>query len=106
MPSPCSWILALINLFFPGIGTIISSCFGSSCSKTQFAVGILQTALTFILIGYPWSWFWAYLIIRKSMYGPKDDDDDDDDDEDSFEKEKVKLGKPSDKNLDNHHHHH
>lgn len=77
VPSPCSWILGLINLFFPGWGTMMSSCFGGTCSKAQFTIGLIQFSLTWILVGYPLSWYWAYLIIKKSM----DSDDDDEDNE-------------------------
>ena len=53
---------------------MMSSCFGKQCSKTQFAVGLLQFSLTWILIGYPLSWYWAYLIVKKSIDTPDEDD--------------------------------
>lgn len=57
---------------------MISSFFASSCSKTQFAAGLIQLSLMPILVGYPISWYWAYLIIKKSISSNDDDDDDDD----------------------------
>lgn len=38
-------------------------------------------ALGPLLIGYVWSWYWSYLIIRKSV-----DEANDDQEDDSFEK--------------------
>ena len=40
VPAPCCYFLALLNVFFPGVGTIISSIYAAPCSKSQFAIGI------------------------------------------------------------------
>ena len=61
-------IAAFLNVFLPGIGTMITACAGSGVvSKTQLIVGLLQFFTAYILIGYIWSWYWAYLIVMKAM---------------------------------------
>lgn len=54
---------------------MMSSCFGGGCSKTQFAIGILQFSLGWILVGYPLSWYWAYLIVKKSLAASDDEEE-------------------------------
>ena len=64
--SPWQYLIFLINLLLPGIGTMIASCFGTPCSKTQFVIGIAQLFTSYILVGWIWSIYWGCLIVSKS----------------------------------------
>ena len=46
---------------------MICSCFGEKWSKTLFFVGVFQLFLAYILIGWLFSIYWGYLIVRKSL---------------------------------------
>ena len=64
----CSFVIFLINLFFPGIGTMFNQC---CCGKGQFSgfgvcIGFLQLLLAPILIGWIWSIWWGVEIMRRS----------------------------------------
>ena len=39
--APMGLVLMLVNIFLPGIGTMINACMGSSFRATTFIVGIL-----------------------------------------------------------------
>ena len=41
VPAPFNYVCLVLNIFLPGVGTIMSSFFPSPISKTQIAVGIL-----------------------------------------------------------------
>lgn len=58
-------ILLIINIFFPGIGTIIMSFMGGFKVKTLI-VGIVQLCTAFIIIGWIWSIYWGILCLQKS----------------------------------------
>lgn len=79
--TPWNVLLALLNVFFPGIGTILCSIWGEPCSKSQVLVGLIQFSLTsylafgmtkysfgmvFTLFGWLWSVWWSVLILKKS----------------------------------------
>ena len=64
--SPWNVLLALLNVFFPGVGTFLSSLWGEPCSKTQALIGLCQFCMSFLLIGWIWSLVWSYFIIKKS----------------------------------------
>lgn len=49
-----------------GSGTMIASCFCEKWSKTLFAVGVFQLFLAYILIGWIFSIYWGFLIVRKT----------------------------------------
>ena len=63
-----SWgiVLLIVNIFFPGIGTIINSLMGDKVHVTTLIVGILQLVLAGFIIGWIWSIWWGVLIYQKS----------------------------------------
>mmetsp|Transcript_2424 Transcript_2424/g.1748 ORF Transcript_2424/g.1748 Transcript_2424/m.1748 type:complete len:113 (+) Transcript_2424:61-399(+) len=61
------YICFILNIFLPGSGTMISSCFYEVWSKTQFLLGFFQLFLAYILVGWVWSVYWGYLLIKKSQ---------------------------------------
>ena len=60
-----AFILLLINIFLPGIGTIIMSLMDGFKPKT-LVVGILQIVLIICLIGWIWSIWWGILCFGKA----------------------------------------
>eukprot|EP00056_Hartaetosiga_gracilis_P001111 m.42315 g.42315 ORF g.42315 m.42315 type:complete len:196 (+) comp10502_c0_seq3:59-646(+) len=79
--------LCIVNIFLPGIGTIIAgflplcgaantgssgaSIIGTLCMN--FWVGIFQLALTLFIIGWIWSIFWGIAFIANSQHWGKED---------------------------------
>lgn len=58
--------LLLLNIFLPGLGTMISSCMGrDGIVCEQLLVGLLQMLLSGFLIGWIWSIWWGCLIWGK-----------------------------------------
>lgn len=51
-------IVMVINIFWPGVGTLISACMGD-CQGSTIAVGILQVILFPLLIGWIWAVCWG-----------------------------------------------
>ena len=70
MKTPCTGLtMFILNIFFPGLGTIISSCEcakGGALCTTTLLVGILQAILTGFLLGWIWSIIWGFMIWNKS----------------------------------------
>lgn len=64
--SPWGLIQLILNIIFPGTGTILNSCMATKFNATTFIVGILQFILAYILIGWIWSIWWGILIVEKS----------------------------------------
>ena len=64
--SPWNVLLALLNVFFPGIGTLLCSLWGEPCSKAQAIIGVLQFCMSFFIIGWIWSIVWSYFILKQS----------------------------------------
>jgi hypothetical protein len=59
-------ILLIVNIFLPGVGTMISACVGSGCKWEQIIVGICQSFTSFLIIGWIWSIWWGIVIVQKS----------------------------------------
>ena len=58
----------VVNLIFPGIGTIIAACSAQdNVSKAQIMIGILQALLSLLFIGFLLAAYWSYLLITKAM---------------------------------------
>ena len=58
---------AVVNLVFPGVGTMIMACSSSeNVSKTQLSIGCLQLLTSFIIIGWLWAIFWSFLCVQKA----------------------------------------
>ena len=60
-----SYILAILNIFVPGLGTMIAACVGypDAWSKTQLSIGICQMLTSFYIVGWLWSVYWAWLFV-------------------------------------------
>ena len=58
-------LLLIINIVFPGIGTIIMS-FMNKCKWMTALVGLLQLLTAFILVGWIWSIYWGILCLQRA----------------------------------------
>ncbi|KAL9644629.1 hypothetical protein ABK040_015368 [Willaertia magna] len=65
--EPWPLLLFIINIFFPGIGTIIAAVMCKKEEKKNFNLicGLLQFFLGCLCIGWIWSIVWGYLIFRR-----------------------------------------
>ena len=59
-------IILIINIFLPGIGTMIISCLGEKHSYSFIWIGILQFMLAPLLCGWIWSIFTGYQLLKSS----------------------------------------
>lgn len=65
--KPLHIIIFIINIFFPGIGTMISGCIAKSgFSGYTIVIGLLQLLTAWIIVGWVWSIIWGWLIFKKS----------------------------------------
>ena len=63
---------AVVNLIFPGFGTIIAACAASdNVSKAQITIGILQSLLSLLFIGFLFAGYWSYLLVMKALHHEK-----------------------------------
>ena len=69
LTKPIAAFCTLFNVILPGTGTITAACMTEETliSKTQVLVGFMQFLLSILIIGYFWSWYWAYLLFAKSF---------------------------------------
>jgi len=66
---PLHIICFLLNIFFPGIGTLLAACYDRRLSGSTgecLLIGLVQLLLAPVLIGWIFSIVWGYLIYRKS----------------------------------------
>ena len=60
-------ICFILNIFLPGIGTMINSFFAKRCCE-GFAYGILQLLTTALIVGWVWSIVYGWKIVQKSRH--------------------------------------
>jgi TM2 domain-containing membrane protein YozV len=58
-------VCLVLNIFFPGIGTMVNGCLGVHCS-TGIIYGILQLLTAPLLIGWIWSIIYGIKILQLS----------------------------------------
>lgn len=59
-------ILLILNIFFPGVGTLLNAIMGSGIKVTGLMIGGLQLLLSAGLIGWLWSIYWGVLMYEKA----------------------------------------
>ena len=63
-------VVFLLNIILPGFGTMLATCFAKNdgiVSKAQICCGLLQFLTSFFLVGWIWSIYWGYLILKESQ---------------------------------------
>ena len=69
--APLGLVFAIFNIIWPGFGTFWSGFFGKDkgccpkCGMEAVVIGICQSIAAGFLVGFLWSWYWAYLIFKK-----------------------------------------
>ena len=53
--------LLIVNIFLPGMGTVIMSCLTKEFSCINILIGIAQAILSICIIGWIWSVIWGLL---------------------------------------------
>jgi hypothetical protein len=61
--KPFPLICFIVNIIFPGCGTILAGILKSHVKSIIY--GILQLFLSCVLIGWVWSVFWGFLIWKR-----------------------------------------
>ena len=67
LDPPMGLVMFLINIFFPGCGTMISACMDKGgLNSSALIYGVVEFILTIIIIGWCMSIYHGYLIWQKS----------------------------------------
>ncbi|ELT93042.1 hypothetical protein CAPTEDRAFT_105621 [Capitella teleta] len=75
MPLPLAIVCCLLNLFLPGVGTLISSFSVFCCGSTRMAKrghafglnmasALLQMVTFFVIVGWIWSILWGMTFVQ------------------------------------------
>ncbi|GAB6021096.1 hypothetical protein CHUAL_003729 [Chamberlinius hualienensis] len=75
MPLPLAIILCILNIFFPGIGTLLSAFTVFCCGKTEcetkrqgfilnVVAALLQLVTLIIIVGWLWSIAWGIIFVK------------------------------------------
>ena len=68
--KPIAGVCAVLNLIFPGFGTLVAACASQeNVSKTQMTIALMQFLTTVFIIGFIWAQYWSYLLVMKSLEG-------------------------------------
>ncbi|CAN8066343.1 unnamed protein product [Agarophyton chilense] len=60
-------IVIIVNLFAPGVGTIVAGCIGTH-GGTAICVGLLQLLLFPVLIGWIWALIWGLALHKQAAH--------------------------------------
>ena len=63
---PLHIILFIVNIVFPGWGSMISACVGKKFEANALIFGILQCVFFWTIVGWIWSIVHGYWIFEKS----------------------------------------
>jgi hypothetical protein len=62
-----SFFLFLLNVFLPGVGTMLNQCVGvGQFSWKGFMVGVAQLLTAPLIFGWVWSIWWGIEMMRRS----------------------------------------
>ena len=59
-------LLLVVNIFLPGVGTMILGCINGACNWQHIIVGVLQMITAGIIVGWIWSIWWGILLVQRS----------------------------------------
>mmetsp|Transcript_9548 Transcript_9548/g.10559 ORF Transcript_9548/g.10559 Transcript_9548/m.10559 type:complete len:86 (+) Transcript_9548:42-299(+) len=60
------WIILILNIVLPGVGTMVAGCI-YKCHRKSIIIGLLQLLLFPFIIGWVWSVIWGVLIVKQRM---------------------------------------
>ena len=67
--QPTSTIMAaislILNIFFPGFGTILNGVVGPALDIVQIIIGVIQIFTAVCVIGWVWSIVWGIIIFMR-----------------------------------------
>ena len=66
VPKDWALVVLIVNIIFPGIGTIIAGYCDGGINTNCLGVGILQMLTAWLIIGWIWSIWWGVQIYEKS----------------------------------------
>lgn len=66
LSTPVAILILLLNIFFPGVGTMVIGCVSGINVGGWLCVGLLQLLLAFIIIGWIWAIFTGIMILSVS----------------------------------------
>lgn len=66
LSKPIAIVILVINIIFPGIGTMLLSCIGGTFKREHLFVGLAQLVLAICVIGWIWSILWGVFLVLKS----------------------------------------
>jgi TM2 domain-containing membrane protein YozV len=71
--SPSNGIVILIlNILFPGLGTMILACMSSNINGEQLLIGMLQfLTFIFLFVGILWAIWWSIMVLQKTGQPPE-----------------------------------
>ena len=63
LPENLALVLLIINIIFPGVGTMVSGCAGDKVECNVILIGLLQLVTAPLIVGWVWSifhgvWLW------------------------------------------------
>ena len=63
------YVCFVLNIILPGTGTMLMSCLGypGAWSKTQLTIGVVQMLTAPYIIGWIFSIYWGWLILKKGI---------------------------------------
>ena len=60
-------VLLILNIFFPGLGTLINACMGDGgVVGDQIIVGILQWLTAICIFGWIWAIWWGIIMVQRA----------------------------------------
>ena len=67
MDKTMALVMLIINIFFPGFGTIIGALVGKTSEVgLQIVIGIIQLLTAWLLIGWIWAIWWGIIMVQKA----------------------------------------
>ena len=66
LSTPAAILILLLNIFFPGVGTMVIGCISGTEVAGWICMGLLQLLLAFIIIGWIWAIFTGVMILSVS----------------------------------------
>jgi hypothetical protein len=66
VPKGLAIILCVLNIIFPGLGTVMLACVGNSFVPQHLVVGLLQFITAVCIVGWIWSILWGIFLVMKS----------------------------------------